>query len=66
MYLVYINKIGQNWKGNYVYEFLFSDILEDIQQDKMETMMSFTMTFALRHPDFWMLLGMSITKKKKN
>ena len=30
MNLVYINKIGQNWKGNYIYEFLFSDILEDI------------------------------------
>ena len=33
MNLVYINKIGQNWKGNYVYEFLFSDILEDIDGD---------------------------------
>lgn len=33
MYLVYINKIGQNWKGNYIYEFLFSDILEDIDGD---------------------------------
>jgi len=30
MNLVYINKIGQNWKGNYIYEFLFSDTLEDI------------------------------------
>jgi hypothetical protein len=30
MKLVYINKIGQNWKGNYIYEFLFSDILDDI------------------------------------
>ena len=30
MNLVYINKIGQNWKGNYIYEFLFSDILKDI------------------------------------
>jgi hypothetical protein len=33
MNLVYINRIGQNWKGNYVYEFLFSDILEDIDGD---------------------------------
>jgi hypothetical protein len=33
MNLVYINKIGQNWKGNYVYEFLFSDVLEDIDGD---------------------------------
>ena len=30
MKLVYINKIGQNWKGNYIYEFLFSDIIKDI------------------------------------
>ncbi len=30
MNLVYINKVGQNWKGNFIYEFLFSDILEDI------------------------------------
>lgn len=31
MKLIYINKIGQDWKGNYIYEFLFSDaLLEDI------------------------------------
>ena len=31
MKLVFINKIGKNWKGNYIYEFLFSDLnLEDI------------------------------------
>ena len=24
MKLVYINKIGQNWKGNYIYEFPFA------------------------------------------
>ena len=30
MKLVYINKIGQNWKGNYIYEFLFSDVVKDI------------------------------------
>jgi len=28
MKLVYINKVGQNWKGDYIYEFLFSDILK--------------------------------------
>ena len=26
MKLIYINKVGQNWKEEYVYEFLFSDI----------------------------------------
>lgn len=31
MKLVFINKIGKNWKGNYIYEFLFSDLdLEEI------------------------------------
>ena len=30
MKLVYINKIGQNWKGNYIYECLFSDVVKDI------------------------------------
>ena len=30
MKLVYINKIGQSWKGNYIYEFLFSDVVKDI------------------------------------
>jgi len=33
MKLVYINKVGQNWKGNFIYEFLFSDILDDIDGD---------------------------------
>ena len=30
MKLVYINKVGQNWKGSFIYEFLFSDIIKDI------------------------------------
>jgi len=30
MKLVYINKVGQNWKGDFIYEFLFSDNIEDI------------------------------------
>jgi len=30
MNLVYINKVGQNWKGDFIYEFLFSDNIEDI------------------------------------
>jgi len=33
MKLVYINKIGQNWKGKLIYEFLFSDILKNIDSD---------------------------------
>lgn len=30
MKLVYINKVGQNWKGDFIYEFLFSNNIEDI------------------------------------
>jgi hypothetical protein len=30
MKLVYINKVGQNWKGEFIYEFLFSDKIDDI------------------------------------
>jgi hypothetical protein len=29
-YLIYINKVGKNYKGQYLYEFLFSDSLDDI------------------------------------
>ncbi len=29
-FLVYINKIGENYKGNFLYEFIFSDTTEDI------------------------------------
>jgi hypothetical protein len=28
LYLIYINNIGKDWKGNYLYEFLYSDNLE--------------------------------------
>lgn len=30
LYLIYINKIGQNWKGEYMYEFIFSDNIKDV------------------------------------
>ena len=25
LFLIYINKIGQNWKGEYLYEFIFTE-----------------------------------------
>jgi hypothetical protein len=37
MKLVYINKIGQNWKGNLLYEFLFSDTIEKIDGEGWES-----------------------------
>jgi len=30
MFLIYVNKIGKNWKGEFMYEFLFSDSIEDV------------------------------------
>ena len=33
LFLVYINRVGQNWKGDYIFEFLFSDVTENIDGD---------------------------------
>ena len=30
LFLIYINKIGQNWKGEYIYEFIFADDIKDV------------------------------------
>jgi hypothetical protein len=30
MKLIYINKVGKDWEGNYIYEFLFSNTIEGI------------------------------------
>ena len=30
LFLIYINVIGSNWKGELVYEFLFSDTIEGV------------------------------------
>jgi hypothetical protein len=30
MKLIYINKIGKDWEGNYIYQFLFSNSTNDI------------------------------------
>lgn len=30
MKLIYINKVGKNWEGNYIYEFLFSNSTDDV------------------------------------
>lgn len=36
-FLVYINKIGANYKGNFVYEFIFSDTLKNVDGDNWDT-----------------------------
>ena len=33
LYVVYINNTGKDWKGNNIYEFLFSDKKENIEGD---------------------------------
>lgn len=33
MRLVYINYIGENWRGNHMYEFLFAEDIENIDGD---------------------------------
>lgn len=30
LYLIFVNKVGDDWEGNHTYEFLFSNTLEDI------------------------------------
>lgn len=36
LYLIYINKIGKNYKGNYLYEFIFSDTIKDIDGENWD------------------------------
>jgi hypothetical protein len=33
LFLVYINRVGRNWKGDYIFEFLFSDVKDNIEGD---------------------------------
>ena len=36
-FLVYINKIGVNYKGNFLYEFIFSNTTENVDGDNWDT-----------------------------
>jgi hypothetical protein len=33
LYLIYVNKIGEDWTGKHLYEFLFSDTTENVDGD---------------------------------
>lgn len=33
MKLIYINNVGKNWEGDYLYEFLFSDTTENVDSE---------------------------------
>lgn len=36
-YLIYVNLVGENYKGQYLYEFIFSDSVKDIDGDDWDT-----------------------------
>ncbi len=37
MKLIYINKVGKDWEGNYMYEFLFSDKIENVDGEDWDS-----------------------------
>ena len=37
LYLIYINIIGKDYTGNYIYEFIFSDTTKDIDGEEWDT-----------------------------
>jgi hypothetical protein len=37
LYLIYINKIGKNWKDEFLYEFIFSDSIENIDGEDWDS-----------------------------
>lgn len=37
MKLIYINKVGKEWDGTYVYEFLFSDKVENVDGEEWDS-----------------------------
>lgn len=37
MYLIYINKIGKNWKDEFIYEFIFSDSIDEIDGEDWDS-----------------------------
>jgi hypothetical protein len=37
MYLIYVNRVGKDYKGNFIYEFIFSDTIKDIDGEEWDT-----------------------------
>lgn len=37
LYLIYVNHVGKSYKGNFIYEFIFSDSLTDIDGEDWDT-----------------------------
>jgi hypothetical protein len=37
MYLIYVNRVGKDYKGNFLYEFIFSDTTKNIDGEEWDT-----------------------------
>jgi hypothetical protein len=37
LYLIYVNRVGKDYKGNFIYEFIFSDTTKDIDGEEWDT-----------------------------
>lgn len=37
LYLIYVNRVGKDYKSNFIYEFLFSDTTQNIDGDDWDT-----------------------------
>lgn len=37
LFLIYVNHVGKDYKGNYIYEFLFSDTIKNIDGNEWDT-----------------------------
>ena len=37
LFLIYINMVGKNYQGNYLYEFIFSDTIKNIDGEEWDT-----------------------------
>ena len=37
LFLIYINMVGKDYKGNLLYEFIFSDTLENVDGEEWDT-----------------------------
>ena len=37
LYLIYINSIGKDWKGNYLYEFLYGDNIAGVDGEEWDS-----------------------------
>lgn len=37
LFLIYVNKVGKDYKGNLIYEFIFSDTIKNIDGDEWDT-----------------------------